>query len=283
MRRRVLNFFNPGSISGRKAFGASVAMMLVIFLLDMETGTGIRLGALYVLPIALVGLHCDGRKPLVAAILLSVSFQTINVVSDAIALASSITDITVGFISALLVGTLANAVRHNHRELEALSQTDSLTKLQNRRGFELTVEAEIERQNRYGGTFSLVLIDLDKFKQLNDSRGHAEGDRALVVIGEILQGSIRDSDTSARLGGDEFSVLLPNTRRNECEVVCGQLVSRIQSRMRQLNFEITASIGASTFDHPPESLAAAFRIVDEAMYTAKAKGRNTAVSIQAMR
>lgn len=71
----------------------------------------------------------------------------------------------------------------------------------------------------------------DKFKQLNDSRGHAEGDRALMVIGKILHGSIRDSDTSARLGGDEFSVLLPNTRRNECEVVCGQLVSKIQSRM----------------------------------------------------
>lgn len=279
MRSRVLNLFNPGSLSERKAFGASVAMMLTIFFLDIETGTEIRLGALYVLPIALVGLHSDRRKPLVAAIFLSVLFQTINAVSDAMALDSFITDITVGLISALLVGTLANAVRHNHLELAALSQTDSLTKLQNRRGFEAKVEAEMERQKRYGGTFSLVLIDLDNFKQLNDSRGHAEGDRALRVIGEILQGSTRDSDTSARLGGDEFSVLLPNTRRSECEIVCGQLVSKIQSRMLQLHLEVTASLGASTFDHPPESLASAFQIVDKAMYAAKAKGRNTAVSI----
>ena len=254
-------------------------MMLVIFLLDMETGSEIRLGALYVLPIALVGLHCDRHKPLVAAIFLSVLFQAINAVKDDSVLASFITDTTVGLISALLVGTLARAVRHNHRELEALSQIDSLTRLQNRRGFELKVGAEIERQRRYGGTFSLVLIDLDHFKQLNDSRGHAEGDRALKVIGEILQGSVRDSDISARLGGDEFFVLLPNTRGNECEVVCRQLASKIQSRMLELHFEVTASIGASTFDHPPESLAAAFQLVDKAMYAAKAKGRNTVVII----
>jgi len=279
MNNRVLDFFKPSSLSERKAFGVSVALMLIIFFFDIATAIEIRLGVLYVLPIALVGLHCKKRIFQYTAIFLSVLFQTINAVQGDVPPAPFITDIAVGFISACLVALLAGAVRKNHAAVQTLSQTDVLTNLMNRRGFELKLEAELDRQKRYGGTFSLVLIDLDKFKELNDSRGHAEGDSALRVVGEILDGTTRDSDTCTRLGGDEFAVLLPNTKKGECDFVCSQLVSNVQNRMVQAHFTITASIGAVTFDYPPDSMAAAIHIVDRAMYKAKADGRNTVVSI----
>lgn len=279
MHRRVLDFFRPNSITGWKAFGGSVLATVAIFLIDFQTGTEIRLGALYVLPIAFVGLHCHRQGYLVSIIGLSVLFQSVSSVRSGISVPAVIIDIGVGLMSAGLVGVLASAVLHDHDELAIMSQTDALTGLQNRRGFELKLATEIERQKRYGGVFSLALIDLDKFKELNDSRGHAEGDRALVIVAEVLRAAIRDSDSSARLGGDEFSVLFLNTRREECEIVCRQLLARIRDSMQKSRFEVTASIGASTFERPPESLEAAFDIVDRAMYRAKAEGRNAVVSI----
>ena len=279
MNRRVLDLFKPSYLSVGKAFGLSVAFMLLIFFFDIATATEIRLGALYVLPIALVGLHCNKRSYLLAVIFLSVLFQTVSAIQSSVPIAPFITSIAVGFISACLVALLASTVRDHHDELRTLSQTDWLTKLKNRHGFELAMEFELERQKRYGGSFSLILIDLDKFKELNDSHGHTEGDRALKVVGEILHKSTRDSDISARLGGDEFAVLLPNSKRAECEFVCNQLVSRIQTSMIDAHFDVTASIGAATFDHPPQSLTAAVQIADKAMYKAKADGRNRVICV----
>src|SRR6202012_1887948 len=99
--------------------------------------------------------------------------------------------------------------------MEALTVTDELTRLHNRRGLETVIRREIARQKRYGGVFSLAIIDLDRFKELNDFQGHAAGDRALELIGRVLSKSTRQSDSVGRLGGDEFVIVMPDTRHWE--------------------------------------------------------------------
>ncbi len=115
------------------------------------------------------------------------------------------------------------------------------------------------------------MLDLDRFKELNDSKGHEAGDQALRLLGTILLEHTRHSDSIARLGGDEFVIMMPNMVKADCATLCRELSATISQRMAERGFTITASIGCATFEEPPESLAAALRKADKAMYAAKAR------------
>ena len=129
-----------------------------------------------------------------------------------------------------------------------------------------------------GSSFSLLLVDLDHFKVLNDERGHEVGDTALRLAAKVLKYSTRDSDIVARFGGDEFAILLPNSAHADCSAICTNILGNINKAMTAESFGITASIGSKTFDIEPDSPSSAIRQVDEALYAAKARGRNQFVS-----
>jgi diguanylate cyclase (GGDEF)-like protein len=114
------------------------------------------------------------------------------------------------------------------------------------------------------------MLDLDRFKELNDSRGHNSGDRALSLLGDVLRTHTRRADALGRLGGDEFVILMPSTSETDCATMCEALSATIAERMAESGFAVTASIGHVTFKDPPESLALALRRADQAMYAAKA-------------
>jgi diguanylate cyclase (GGDEF)-like protein len=153
------------------------------------------------------------------------------------------------------------------RAVQRLALTDPLTGLQNRRSFERVLEREVEKTRRHRTLFALLLIDIDSFKEVNDSHGHLAGDRVLMALGSILLATSRKIDCCARLGGDEFAVLLPETTQNEAPFV----VRRIQRALvdYNLNAEVpfSVSIGARVVDprNPDEVLAQA----DRAMYEDK--------------
>jgi len=171
------------------------------------------------------------------------------------------------------------------RELERLSHHDPLTGLFNRRRFEEALRHQLAYTRRYGRGGALLMIDLDRFKQINDELGHAAGDRALCEVGRVLSDNLRGSDTLARdsanvvarLGGDEFVALLPEADAADAEVVATRLaaaVAGIRLAIDGRTLELRISIGAATFDEhglpgERELLAAA----DRAMYMAKANGR----------
>jgi diguanylate cyclase (GGDEF)-like protein/PAS domain S-box-containing protein len=171
------------------------------------------------------------------------------------------------------------------RELERLSQHDPLTGLFNRRRFEEALRHQLAYTRRYGRGGALLMIDLDRFKQINDELGHAAGDRALCEVARILSDNLRGSDTLARdsanvvarLGGDEFVALLPEADAADAEVVATRLaaaVAGIRLAIDGRTVELRISIGAATFDEhglpgERELLASA----DRAMYMAKANGR----------
>lgn len=171
---------------------------------------------------------------------------------------------------------LAIAVTHAHlfAQVHHQSITDGLTGLYNHVYFKRRLEEEIRLANRKGTHCSLIMIDLDKLKHINDNFGHPVGDAAIRQIGAILNTSLRSGDTAARYGGEEFGVILPETSLAEAAMIAGRLCNRIrQSHVPGLG-QITASLGSSTFPHNASNPAELIETADKALYVAKNGGRN---------
>ncbi|MFP3514979.1 EAL domain-containing protein [Pseudomonas sp. SIMBA_077] len=154
---------------------------------------------------------------------------------------------------------------------------DALTGLANRREFEYRLELVLQNLARHQGRHALMFLDLDQFKLVNDTCGHAAGDELLRHICTLLQSGLREGDTLARLGGDEFGILLENCPAEMAEKIAEGLRHAVQSlhfAWKGRPFLNTISIGLVHIHHPPVTLEGAMRAVDMACYMAKEKGRN---------
>ena len=185
----------------------------------------------------------------------------------------------VGISLAALLGSLIMAWSRNERmqRLEREASHDSLTGLKNRRRFEEDLRTAMARSRREGTTGALLMIDLDNFKRVNDSRGHPAGDRLIKEIAEVLRRRTRESDALARLGGDEFAIVLPRCSLSEARVVAEAIAEAIrQHAPEDTDVEpITASVGIAMFgDDPRVSFASLVSEADTAMYAAKDSGRD---------
>jgi diguanylate cyclase (GGDEF)-like protein len=158
-------------------------------------------------------------------------------------------------------------------ELQFLADHDPLTRLPNRRAFVRQLEAETARSQRYGTPFSLVLCDLDRFKELNDRAGHLVGDDELVRFASRLTASIRRTDFAYRIGGDEFALIIVEASDPEARVV----IERVGSTVADGSPVLTASFGVAVFEQAGSS-DDLFRRADEAMYEAKRSGASVAVA-----
>jgi diguanylate cyclase (GGDEF)-like protein len=163
-----------------------------------------------------------------------------------------------------------------HR-LQKLAITDALTKLYNSRHFYTQMELEIDRSNRYGHPLSLLLLDIDYFKNYNDTYGHLEGNKILNQIGRTIRFCLRKMDTAYRYGGEEFTVILPETCGNEAEIVAQRIRTSIAGQLffpipdKQEN--ITVSVGVTEYIKKEEVFTFIQR-ADKAMYLSKKNGRN---------
>jgi diguanylate cyclase (GGDEF)-like protein len=164
-----------------------------------------------------------------------------------------------------------------------LSMTDELTGLMNYRYLRQRLELEIERAQRYLRPVSLIMIDLDDFKALNDTYGHAAGDRALADIAGVFQSKIRDLDVVARYGGEEFSIVLPETDASGAFVVAEKVreavsLHRFQRDDGRLDVRLTVSLGVATYPIHAGNAEELLRQADDALYRAKTSGRNKVCS-----
>lgn len=166
-------------------------------------------------------------------------------------------------------------------ELERLANSDSLTGLSNRRHFMEALGREVERSDRYGRPLSLVLLDLDHFKKVNDTWGHAAGDEVLKSTAQALRSVCRDPDLPARLGGEELVLLLPETASTGARAVAERARRRIQQTRHEApggeTFQVTASVGVVSLGPRALTADALLQRADEALYTAKRGGRNRVV------
>lgn len=170
-------------------------------------------------------------------------------------------------------------LKSSEARFRSLSITDPLTGLANRRHLEELLNGEIERMERYGDTFSIILADIDHFKLVNDSYGHDIGDVVLCTFAGLLQGLVRDCDLAARLGGEEFVVLLPQTKLDAATASAERL--RVATRqMRATGFpeNISASFGVTNY-RLGDTIHTMLKRVDQALYAAKSGGRDRVVTL----
>jgi len=185
-------------------------------------------------------------------------------------------------LSALLAGiepgaiALENALRV--QRAEALSVTDDLTQLYNSRYLSQVLRRETKRASRSGRPLSLLFVDLDGFKSINDTHGHLFGSRALVEAASVIRASARETDMVARFGGDEFALILPDTGSEGAAAVGDRVRDRIAAfsflRGDGLNIRLTVSVGVATLPDVAASADGLIQAADEAMYWVKDHGKN---------
>jgi diguanylate cyclase (GGDEF)-like protein len=169
------------------------------------------------------------------------------------------------------------AIAINKAQLWEMAVTDSLTGLYVRRYFIVKLQEELHRAERYNKGFSIVMADLDRFKNVNDSYGHTAGDRVLKRVATFLQKNIRDVDIISRYGGEEFVFLLPEADKEEAYTVS----ERLRKKLADLKFDdlpgITISLGIASYPDDSEDIDRLIKKADAALYTAKQSGRNKVV------
>jgi diguanylate cyclase (GGDEF)-like protein len=267
---------SPSSLPRSGILSASFVAILAIFAFDLAYGSTIWLHELYIFPLSLLAYYCKPIAAMAIGVVLTTIALMLTLSSYDLSTVDTFVNCLIALTANLTVAGIARAGRVRVLQIEAAVGIDPLTGLYNRRGFETIAEREIARERRYGGALSLAMLDLDHFKELNDSRGHDAGDRALSLLGNILRAHTRRADALGRLGGDEFVILMPSTPEADCATACEALSASIAQLMAESGLPVTASIGHVTFREPPESLALALRRVDEAMYAAKAvRGQRT--------
>ncbi|WP_277657005.1 sensor domain-containing diguanylate cyclase [Seleniivibrio woodruffii] len=157
--------------------------------------------------------------------------------------------------------------------IEEMSVTDQLTKISNRRWLDESLKEEIARYDRYNHDFSIILLDIDHFKNVNDTFGHAEGDSVLIQLAEILKTCTRASDTVGRWGGEEFLIIAPGTLKDDCFVLAEKIRHAVEDHDFGAVGHVTVSLGVAQYESG--STAAHFIInADNALYRAKQGGRN---------
>jgi diguanylate cyclase (GGDEF)-like protein len=169
------------------------------------------------------------------------------------------------------------------KRLRHLSITDELTKAYNRRYFMEMANNIFMTAKRYGDTFAVIIFDVDDFKRINDTYGHAAGDKVLYILSEICKEHVRDSDIFARYGGEEFAILVPRTSPPDLLKFAERIrinLSEVRIRHDENTIQFTVSMGASMFESTSADLDAILTRADEALYSAKKQGKNCTVLMQ---
>ncbi len=162
---------------------------------------------------------------------------------------------------------------------QKLAKTDGLTGLANHRTFYDTLERELRRSNRYGGLISVIMIDMDKLKPINDNHGHRAGDMAIKQVARLIKNCIRQIDVAARYGGDEYSVILPNTSLEEARVVAQRILDTVNNTPlmwegKEINLSVSVGFGVYDSTFSPEDVT---RCSDFALYEAKKRGNTVEI------
>ena len=249
--------------------GAAMLILAGIAWLDSYSGPEVQLFVFYLLPILYVTSQIGQRMGIVMCVICVASSVAVGWHDGAdVGPAKAMTAAARLLVSVLVVVGWGRLHKMG-QALAELSLTDPLTGLQNRRGCLLRGEAELTRMRRSGECLSLMYIDLDNFKAVNDIQGHKAGDRLLRVTAEVLLQSIRESDAAARMGGDEFVLILPGANSWGGRSL-GETIRRgLCQAYRNEGVDASASVGVATFYEAPATFEEALHDADQVMYRTK--------------
>ncbi|HEX5765006.1 MAG TPA: GGDEF domain-containing protein [Woeseiaceae bacterium] len=278
--RRLNEFF-----AGQSAYmigGVSFALILLLAGIDHMTGYELSVSVFYLIPVGVATWY--GNRQL-GYIVSGLSAGTWLVVEQATAQPYShdwilFWNSAVRLLAFAVVAFLLAELRTLLQRQQELARTDSLTGLLNRTGFLERASIATTSAARYGYSVAVAYIDLDDFKNINDSLGHEQGDAVLTAVGKLLAKSSRDSDVVARIGGDEFVVMLPNTSLAGARAYFEKMRFELQMKIRQQGWKtLGLSVGAVVFDKAPEDIFEALRLADKLMYRAK-RASNAGVIVE---
>ena len=248
----------------------------VIGAADYLTGSEIAFSIFYLIPISLVTWHV-GRR---AGLPISFLSALIWLICDRAASPHAI-NMIIGYWNGLvrlgffIVQTLLlSSLKKTLEREKKLSRTDSLTETGNSRYFVEILRNEMERSRRSARSFTVVYMDIDDFKTVNDRLGHLQGDLVLQLLAGVLRRNLRRIDTVARLGGDEFGLLLPETEQEAAEKILERIRETLSAEMEKTQWPVTVSIGAATFVRSGHTVDEAIKIADDLMYSVKNLGKN---------
>jgi len=270
-------------VLGRLSRGRLVALASsgvgCIGVIDFLTGYAVSVSEFYLAPVALSAWYVSWRSSVWIALLSCVCWVFADLLAGLPYGEPGVlvwnTLVQFGFL--LLNGFLVVGLRSSLAHQRKLARTDPLTGTFTRRAFEERLDHDIQLARRHGSPLTLAFVDLDHFKALNDTRGHALGDKALRIIAGVLKDVTRRSDTVARLGGDEFALLLPDATQASARHVIDRVRSELRHQLDIIAPEVTCSIGVITFQKPESDPDAMLRAADALMYAAKHRGRNMVV------
>lgn len=274
------------SIAPKPRVGTTAALTLSLMLaltvgaLDYITGWQVSFSIFYLAPILFATWYCSTS----AGVVLSILSTMLWLVSDLLTAVEydhpviPYWNAAVRFAFFFLVSFVLGKLKGKLALEKEMARTDNLTGAYNSRAFYELAETEMKRARRYGRPFTMAYIDLDNFKLVNDSKGHAEGDQVLSVVARILRDNIRETDVVARLGGDEFAAMFIETDEVQTGVIVEKLRSKLDQVMTDGGWPITFSIGAITYHRIlPSSVQEMITAADRLMYQAKERGKNQAV------
>jgi diguanylate cyclase (GGDEF)-like protein len=258
-------------------YAGTWVLLLLIGYLDYLTGPEIGFSLFYFLPIVLVSWYFYEQT--VSSILLPCLSAVVWLAADffsAHRYSSSWIPFWNMFIRLgmfLTISLTVSRLRLAYAREQVLSRTDPLTGAVNSRYFQELASAEISRSTRFSEPFSLVYLDLDNFKGVNDIGGHHRGDELLRTLTQTIRANIRDIDVMARFGGDEFGILFPRTDADQCRVVMQKIHSIVRDKVFT-RWPVTFSAGALTFRTPPAGWQEMVKAADALMYRAKRSGKD---------
>ena len=252
----------------------TLIIVLVLSFLSVTFGKVIFLELFYFFPITLASWYGSRKSGTLLSITSSLLLLLIDVFQTGF---SPIKIVTYGLPCAISFSALAVLVtnfRDVHRVESIAADTDKLTSICNARGFYAELANELLRSVRYEHIFSLAYIDIDNFKFVNDSLGHAEGDKLLIEVAQCLKDSLRATDVVARLGGDEFVCLFPETGQDASTAAFAKASEELRRRMKRYHWPVSFSVGLVTFENMPTDIKEAMKIADDLMYSVKNADKN---------
>jgi diguanylate cyclase (GGDEF)-like protein len=252
------------------------AIIGLLGILDYLSGNELTLSLFYLLPIVLVTWAVDRTTGLFMSFV-----SGLTLLGAEIAAGQTYSSPLFYFLNTLIrtlfyvvVVYLVTELQKSRKEEQLAARTDFITGAVNARYFNELLQMEISRIRRYPHPITLVYIDVDNFKLVNDLFGHKIGDDVLRCIASELKSQLRVTDTVARMGGDEFVMLLPSTRQAEARLVVSKLYAHLIEKMRQRNWPVTFSMGVVTCEFSPYSAEQLVNMADELMYEVKNSTKN---------
>ena len=256
--------------------GLGLAAVGVIAAADYATGAELAFSVFYLVPIIAAAWIGPPVVANVVAVTAGVAFPVGDALAghETVAAWVPVWNFAVRSGTYLVVAALTRALRRALDHERELARVDPLTGALNARSFTELAEREVARSLRTGTPLTVAYLDLDGFKGVNDTSGHAAGDEVLKDVAGALRAGLRPTDVVGRLGGDEFAVLLPDTDAAAATNPLNRMRSAVRAIAVRAGYAISASVGAATFARPPKDVNALLRAADELMYEAKNTGKD---------